>query len=199
MGREVKHLKRLKKLVFSLTAAVVLLGAGLAAAYTAGGRGAEAFSGEGSAESCDMLVNSSVENSKALFDSRVTDFDDTASVAKLMDVMKLDSAVGKYTVKIYNRDGLDIMRLDIENAVRESDKAEFDSTVEIYAQQLMALVEGIDEVEWVCPVTSDGSPEETMTGSLSAADASEILGADVKSFGTSSSELHKLLMKQAES
>lgn len=199
MGLRINSLKRLKTLVFSLTAAVVLLGAGLAAAYTAGGRDAEAFSGEGSAEAGDMLVNSSVENSKALFESRVTDFDDTASVAKLLDVMKLDSAVGKYTVNIYNRDGLDIMRLDIENAVRESDKAGFDSTVEIYAQQLMALVEGIDEVEWVCPVTSDGSPEDTVTGRLNAADASEILGADVKSFGTSSSELHKLLMKQAES
>lgn len=198
MGRKVNHLKRMKTLVFSLMAAAVLLGAGLATAYTAGGRNAEALSGGSAAESGDALINSSMENSKVLFDSRVTDFDDTASVAKLLDLMKLESAVGKYTVKIYSRDGSDIMSLDIENTVRESDKAGFDRIVESYAQQLMALVEGIDEVEWTCPVFSDGSPEESVTGSLSAADASEELGADIKSFGESSTEFHKLLMKQTE-
>lgn len=199
MGLRINSLKRLKTLVFSLTAAAVLMGVGLTASYTAGSRGNEVMAGNGTTETGAMLVNSSVENSKALFDNRVTDFNDTASVAKLLDLMMLEPAVGKYTVQIYNRDGSDIMRLNIENAVRESDKDVFDSTLEIYAQRLMALVEGIDEVEWTCPVCSDGSSEETVTVSLNTADASEKLGADIKLFGTSSSEFHKLLMKQSGS
>lgn len=199
MRLRINSLKRLKTLVFSLAAVAVLMGAGLGASYTAGGNGNEVLAGNGTSEADALPVTGSVENAKALFDNRVTDFNDTASIVKLLDLMMLEPAIGEFTVQIYNRDGLDIMRINIETSVKKSDKDVFDNALEIYAQQLMALVEGIDEVEWTCPVCSDGSPEETVTVSVSAADASEKLGTDVKSFGTSSSEFHKLLMKQAGS
>lgn len=200
MGREAgkKSVKRLKTVVFSLAAAVVLAGAGLTVIHTAGGRSAEASASGSDLMSAEFTVNSSEQNSALLYKNRVSDIDDTAGIVRLLDAMNFENAAGKYTVKIYEKDGIDVMSFNITDAVGEADGKLFDRNMGIFAQQLMALIEDIEKVEWNYPVDSTGSPEESATGSLTADEASDEVGEDIHSFGTSAAQLHRLLLIQAE-
>lgn len=200
MGREAgkKSVKRLKTVVFSLAAAVVLAGAGLTVIHTAGGRSAEASASGSDLMSAEFTVNSSEQNSALLYKNRVSDIDDTAGIVRLLDAMNFENAAGKYTVKIYEKDGIDVMSFNITDAVGETDGKLFDRNMGIFAQQLMALIEDIEKVEWNYPVDSTGSPEESATGSLTADEASDEVGEDIHSFGTSAAQLHRLLLIQAE-
>ena len=200
MGREAgkKSVKRLKTVVFSLAAAVVLAGAGLTVIHTAGGRSAEASASGSDLMSAEFTVNSSEQNSALLYKNRVSDIDDTAGIVRLLDAMNFENAAGKYTVKIYEKDGIDVMSFNITDAVGETDGKLIDRNMGIFAQQLMALIEDIEKVEWNYPVDSIGSPEESATGSLTADEASDEVGEDIHSFGTSAAQLHRLLLIQAE-
>lgn len=200
MGREAgkKSVKRLKTVVFSLAAAVVLAGAGLTVIHTAGGRSAEASASGSDLMSAEFTVNSSEQNSALLYKNRVSDIDDTAGIVRLLDAMNFENAAGKYTVKIYEKDGIDVMSFNITDAVGETDGKLIDRNMGIFAQQLMALIEDIEKVEWNYPVDSTGSPEESATGSLTADEASDEVGEDIHSFGTSAAQLHRLLLIQAE-
>ena len=200
MGREAgkKSVKRLKTVVFSLAAAVVLAGAGLAVIHAAGGRSAEASASGSDLMSAEVTVNSSEQNSALLYKNRVSDIDDTAGIVRLLDAMNFENAAGKYTVKIYEKDGIDVMSFNITDAVGEADGKLFDRNMEIFAQQLMALIEDIEKVEWNYPVDSTGSPEESASGCLTADEASDEVGEDIHSFGTSAPQLHRLLLIQAE-
>ena len=199
MGREAgkKSVKRLKTVVFSLAAAVVLAGAGLTVIHTAGGRSAEASASGSDLMSAEFTVNSSEQNSALLYKNRVSDIDDTAGIVRLLDAMNFENAAGKYTVKIYEKDGIDVMSFNITDAVGETDGKLIDRNMGIFAQQLMALIEDIEKVEWIYPVDSTGSPEESATGSLTADEASDEVGEDIHSFGTSAPQLHRLLLIQA--
>ncbi|MGN0703507.1 MAG: DUF4825 domain-containing protein [Lentihominibacter sp.] len=200
MGREAgkKSVKRLKTVVFSLAAAVVLAGVSLAVIHVAGNRNAEASASGTGITSGEFAVNSSEQNSALLYENRVSDIDDTAGIVRLLDAMNFENAVGKYTVKIYERDGIDVMSFEMSDTVAEADEKTFERNMGLFAQQLMALIEGIEKVEWNYPVASTGSPEESATGSLTADEASDEVGEDINSFGTSASQLHRLLLIQAE-
>lgn len=200
MGREAgkKSVKRLKTVVFSLAAAVVLAGVSLAVIHVAGNRNAEASASGTGITSGEFAVNSSEQNSALLYENRVSDIDDTAGIVRLLDAMNFENAVGKYTVKIYERDGIDVMSFEMSDTVAEADEKTFERNMGLFAQQLMALIEGIEKVEWNYPVASTGSPEESATGSLTADEASDEVGEDIHSFGTSASQLHRLLLIQAE-
>lgn len=143
-----------------------------------------------------MPIDSSEQNISALYDNKVDDINDTAAIAKLLEAMKLETITGKFTVEISKKKGMTVLDLKVKDVIHDTDKDKFDTNMKIYAQQMLALITEIDKVEWSCPVTSEGSPEETITGSLDMTSASEELGSDVKSFGKSQENLRKLLIKQ---
>lgn len=144
-----------------------------------------------------VLVDCSDQNSVVLYDRKVSDVNDTASVVKLLDAMKLEAFAGKYSVKITGTGENCKLFIEMKNPVKKSEQETFNNNMEIYAQQMLALIVEINKVEWSCPAESEGSPEESVTGAVDAAAATQVLGMDVKKFGTSSAEVHKLLLMQA--
>lgn len=144
-----------------------------------------------------VLVDCSDQNSVALYDRKVSDVNDTASVVKLLDAMKLEAFAGKYSVKITGTGENCKLFIEMKNPVKKSDQETFNNNMEIYAQQMLALIVEINEVEWSCPAEAEGSPEDSVTGAVDVAAATQALGMDVKKFGASSAEVHKLLLMQA--
>ena len=76
--------------------------------------------------SAEFTVNSSEQNSALLYKNRVSDIDDTAGIVRLLDAMNFENAAGKYTVKIYEKDGIDVMSFNITDAFGEADGKLFD-------------------------------------------------------------------------
>lgn len=198
MSEAIKNRKTIKAAILSLLTIVIAIAVGFTAMNVMCDKEVLAASNKASLlKNRTMPIDSSEQNAAALYHNKINDINDTASIAKLLNAMKLESVIGKYTVQISRDDGVEILSLKVSDAIQYGDKTVFNANMEFYAQQMLALIPEIDRIEWSCPVTLHGSPEVTVKGVLSAASASEKLGTGVKYFGESQSNFHKLLIKQS--
>lgn len=143
-----------------------------------------------------MEVDNSAKNAGALFECKVDDINDTASVAKLLEVIGLEEITGKYTVRIDKADGIHVMMLKIDEAVEKADKENFDYNVQLCAEQVLALVTDVRKVVWEYEVVTKDPKEESAVISIDTEGAGKELGKDVKSLGKSADTVKDLLTIQ---
>lgn len=143
-----------------------------------------------------MEVDNSAKNAGALFECKVDDINDTASVAKLLEVIGLEEITGKYTVRIDKADGIHVMMLKIDEAVEKADKENFDYNVQLCAEQVLALVTDVRKVVWEYEVVTKDPKEESAVISIDTEGAGKELGKDVKSLGKSADTVKNLLTIQ---
>lgn len=144
-------------------------------------------------------VDDSAAHAKALYKCAVSDVGDTASVVDLLETMKLTSVSGEYTAKISSKDGQEVLSLTLSDEISKKDQKVFNNNMKLCAQQMLALIPGVQMVEWSYPVKSDGAEAEQTTVSLDVDGAKEGLSHDIRDYGKSAKAVQKLLSEQAGS
>lgn len=157
----------------------------------------ENSSGETSVSAWD--VNDSAAHAKALYKCAVSDVEDTASVVDLLETMELEKVSGEYKAEISSKDGKEVLALTLSEKISGKDKKVFDNNMKLCAQQMLALIPGVQAVEWTYAIESDSAEAEQATVSLDVDGAKEGLSDDIRSYGKSAKAVHKLLREQAGS
>ena len=141
-------------------------------------------------------VDDSAAHAKALYKCAVSDVGDTASVVDLLETMKLTNVSGEYTAEISSTDGQEVLSLTLSDEISKKDQKVFNNNMKLCAQQMLALIPGVQAVEWTYPVKSDGAEAEQTTVSLDADGAKEGLSHDIRDYGKSAKAVQKLLQEQ---
>lgn len=197
MEKMVKSKNILKIILAVMCLAVVAATSALVTAIVCEGKEAPTVSeGEEIVNVKLMEVDNSAKNAGALFECKVDDINDTASVAKFLEVIGLEEITGKYTVRIDKADGINVMMLKIDEAVEKADKENFDYNVQLCAEQILALVTDVHKVVWEYEVATKDSKEESAVISMDTAGAEKEFGKDVKSLGESADTVKNLLTIQ---
>ena len=157
----------------------------------------ENSSGETSVSAWD--VDDSAAHAKALFICAVSDVGDTASVVDLLETMGLEKVSGEYKAEISSKDGKEVLALTLSEKISGKDKKVFDNNMKLCAQQMLALIPGVQVVEWTYSIESDSAETEQATVSLDVDGAKKGLSDDIRSYGKSAKAVHKLLREQAGS
>lgn len=155
----------------------------------------ENSSGETSVSAWD--VNDSAAHAKALYKCAVSDVTDTASVVDLLETMELEKVSGEYKAEISSKDGKEVLALTLSEKISGKDKKVFDNNMKLCAQQMLALIPGVQVVEWTYSIESDSAETEQATVSLDVDGAKKGLSDDIRSYGKSAKAVHKLLREQA--
>lgn len=197
MEKTVKSKNILKIVLAIMCVAVVAATSALVTAIVCEGKEAPTASEEETAVNVKLMeVDNSAKNAGALFDCKVDDINDTASVAKLLEVIGLEKITGEYTVRIDKADDIRVMTLTIDEAVEKSEKENFDYNVQLCAEQVLALVTDVHKVVWEYGVAAKDSKEERAVISIDEAGAQKELGKAVKAFGKSADTVKNLLTIQ---
>lgn len=201
-GKDAKYASEVKmsgfagsrKIVISVIIAAVCVVAALVAVL------ALVFVSDSSASTfvSEVNIDDSEEYASELYENAVSDINDTTAVVNLLDAMKFEDAAGEYSAVISEENGVQVLSLNMSEQIDRSDKETFDSNMEIYAQQMLALIPGADKVQWTYSVNSSDAREEKAVVSLDEQGASDILGKDVRSYGESADSVQKLLTRQKE-
>ena len=133
---------------------------------------------------------------KEVFALAVKDKTDTVAIETLLETMKFDEYVGENTAEISAYEDGDVLSFMITSMVKKEDQEKFDEGVGKYAQQLLALIEGVNKVEWSYKVTSEDAKEQATIISLDATSASEEFGQDIKAYGKTLNDFKRLLSLQ---
>lgn len=157
----------------------------------------ENSSGETSVSAWD--VDDSAAHAKALYKCAVSDVGDTASVVDLLETMGLEKVSGEYKAEISSKDGKEVLALTLSEKISGKDKKVFDNNMKLCAQQMLALIPGVEAVEWTYAIESDSAEAEQATVSLDVDGAKKGLSDDIRSYGKSAKAVHKLLREQAGS
>ena len=157
----------------------------------------ENSSGETSVSAWD--VDDSAAHAKALYKCAVSDVGDTASVVDLLETMGLEKVSGEYKAEISSKDGKEVLALTLSEKISGKDKKVFDNNMKLCAQQMLALIPGVQVVEWTYSIESDSAETEQATVSLDVDGAKKGLSDDIRSYGKSAKAVHKLLREQAGS
>lgn len=92
---------------------------------------------------------------KALYKCAVSDVGDTASVVDLLETMGLEKVSGEYKAEISSKDGKEVLALTLSEKISGKDKKVFDNNMKLCAQQMLALIPGVQAVEWTYSIESD--------------------------------------------
>ena len=157
----------------------------------------ENSSGETSVSAWD--VDDSAAHAKALYKCAVSDVGDTASVVDLLETMELEKVSGEYKAEISSKDGKEVLALTLSEKISGKDKKVFDNNMKLCAQQMLALIPGVQAVEWTYGIESDSAEAEQATVSVDGEGSKEGRWHDSSSYGKSAKAVHKLLREQAGS
>lgn len=104
---------------------------------------------------CAWDVDDSAAHAKALYKCAVSDVGDTASVVDLLETMGLEKVSGEYKAEISSKDGKEVLALTLSEKISGKDKKVFDNNMKLCAQQMLALIPGVQAVEWTYSIESD--------------------------------------------
>lgn len=191
--------KRTVKAVIAAASVMIAILAVLLAAQVMAGEDGGIIKGEdGTNTVSPVKIDDSGKYAKELYGKTVGDINDTEAVAELMESMGLEDAAGEYSIRISDRDGQKVLSIDLAEVIPEDQKDVFDSNMELYAQQMLALIPQIGEVEWTYVTDPDDEENGSAAVSLDAEKASKVLGKDVREFGASAKSVKELLTFQNE-
>lgn len=192
-----------KKLVIGIVCILAGIAAATAVVFAVSGKDAgstdptKESNGETSVSA--WKVDDSAAHAKALYKCAVSDIGDTASVVDLLEAMKLENVSGQYTAEISGKDGQEVLTLTLSDEISKADQNVFNDNMKLCAQQMLALIPGVQVVEWTYPVKSDGAEAEQTTVSLDENGAKEGLSHDIRAYGKSAKAVQKLLQEQSGS
>jgi capsular polysaccharide biosynthesis protein len=83
-----------------------------------------------------------------MYNSRVDDITDTAQVAQLVEATDMREEMGGYLVTLKVKDGVDTVVVAFEKKLKAGEELAFDEMATWYAEQLLALIETADAVQW---------------------------------------------------
>ena len=115
---------------------------------------------------CAWDVDDSAAHAKALYKCAVSDVGDTASVVDLLETMGPEKVSGEYKAEISSKDGKEVLALTLSEKISGKDKKVFDNNMKLCAQQMLALIPGVQAVEWTYSIESDSAEAEQATVSL---------------------------------
>ncbi len=120
-----------------------------------------------------------------VFDERVKNAKEADDLDDLIEELNLKIGTAYCRYNIVSDEVGTILYLEYFESIGEAD---FNETVKPYAAALLALVKNLDEVRWTFEVKGVKSK-----GSLDVAKATELAGADIKSFFSTEEQITSLL------
>lgn len=125
-----------------------------------------------------------------LYKARNPYIGDMPANGRLAGILRMGEQLGGFTSELQTAAEPYGWTLIHEDSVRNS--AVFEAQMKDYACVLLALTDNLGEMEWVYTVETEKGPVERRTA-FSAQEATEYLGAPVKSFGESPEKVQQLL------
>lgn len=136
------------------------------------------------------------QQAQLLYDARVDDINNSAAVAKLLETIDLRKNVASYQVTLLVKDSPKSMVITFDKTISEAERQAFDEKMQNYAEQILALTNGADQVQWVYTVKGEDKKKEERNVYLDGERAKELLKNDVKKYGTSAKAVQNLLNQQ---
>lgn len=136
------------------------------------------------------------QEAQLLYDARVDDMNDPATVAKLLETIDLKKKVANYRVTLLVKESPKSMTITFDKTVSEEGKKALDEDMQKYAQQILALTRDAEKVQWVYTVEGEDKKKEDRTVYHDTSDAKKVLNYDVKKYGESAKSVQALLDKQ---
>lgn len=136
------------------------------------------------------------QEAQNLYNARLETIDDPAGVAKLLETIDLKAKVANYKVELLVKEEPFSMIITFETTISGGNQDAFDKRMEIYAEQILALVSDAQQVQWVYDVKGENKEKEQRTVFLDEAGAKELLGSDVKRYGESAKMIQSMLDRQ---
>lgn len=131
-----------------------------------------------------------------LFAAKVDSISDSAAVATLLETMNLKENVASYMVELQFKEAPKSVNIRFDQTVKQDNKDSFDKKVQMYAEQILALISDVQQVQWIYNVKPETGSEEQVTVYLNEQQARELLKNDVKLYGTSEKTVDALLKQQ---
>lgn len=128
-----------------------------------------------------------------MYNARVDDITDTAQVAQLVEATEMREELGGYLITLKVKDGVDTLVVAFEKKLKEGEDLAFDETATWYAEQLLALIEEADAVQWSYSI--EGAKEKTVRV-LTTEQADEMLETEVKGYSESPELVQTLMNNQ---
>ncbi len=128
-----------------------------------------------------------------MYNARVDDITDTAQVAQLVEATEMREELGGYLITLKVKDGVDTLVVAFEKKLKEGEDLAFDEAATWYAEQLLALIEEADAVQWSYSI--EGAKEKTVRV-LTTEQADELLETEVKGYSESPELVQTLMNNQ---
>lgn len=128
-----------------------------------------------------------------MYNARVDDITDTAQVAQLVEATEMREELGGYLITLKVKDGVDTLVVAFEKKLKEGEELAFDEAATWYAEQLLALIEEADAVQWSYSI--EGAKEKTVRV-LTTEQADELLETEVKGYSESPELVQTLMNNQ---
>lgn len=128
-----------------------------------------------------------------MYNARVDDITDTAQVAQLVEATDMREDLGGYLITLKVKDGVDTLVVAFEKKLKEGEDLAFDEAATWYAEQLLALIEEADAVQWSYSI--EGAKEKTVRV-LTTEQADEMLETEVKGYSESPELVQTLMNNQ---
>lgn len=136
------------------------------------------------------------QQAQLLYDARVEDINDSAAVAKLLETVDLRKNVANYQVTLMVKESPRSMVITFDKTISTAEQQTFDEKMQKYAEQILALTNGADQVQWVYTVKGEDKKKEERNVYLDGERAKELLKNDVKKYGASAKAVQNLLDQQ---
>lgn len=128
-----------------------------------------------------------------MYNARVDDITDTAQVAQLVEATDMREELGGYLVTLKVKDDVDTLVVAFEKELKDGEDLAFDEAATWYAEQLLALIEEADAVQWSYKI--EGAKERTVRV-LTTEQADELLQTEVKGYSESPELVQTLMNNQ---
>lgn len=136
------------------------------------------------------------QQAQLLYDARVDDINDSASVAKLLETVDLRKNMANYQVTLMVKESPKSMVITFDKTISAAEQQAFDEKMQKYAEQILALTKGADQVQWVYTVKGEDGKKEERNVYLDEQRAKELLKNDVTKYGASAKAVQNLLDQQ---
>ncbi|MBP3384017.1 MAG: DUF4825 domain-containing protein [Firmicutes bacterium] len=131
----------------------------------------------------------------ALYNAGTANLSDTGAVAQLTETMDLRKNIGPYMVTLQITEEENTCLITFDKEFYENEAAATDEAINMYAQQLLALIEDADKINWTYKMKKDNKVE-TVEGSLTTKQASDQLKLKIKEYGKTPEMVQTLLNSQ---
>lgn len=136
------------------------------------------------------------KDAQILFNAKVERTGDSVAIARLLETIDLKKNVANYRVEIQSKKSPKSITITFDKTVATKERKAFDDNVQKYAEQILALVTDLDEVQWVYAEKKTDNKKEDVTVYLNTDGAETILKTNVKKYGESAKAVQTLLDQQ---